>query len=180
MSSLVLALVGGLVLKVFSTNFLLPSAQQRAPAVARRSYQSGKVNMGVEISTVPSAPPPQPVLECDEGCMTAIMDCIEDGCSVEALALLDKKLADDEGRIADTVAELQTSQKTAYSEESAGTLAWMSNFLSRSSSLRTQLKGLRGIKDADFVKQMMKAASVAFGGGRPNDYPKVGVSAYSS
>lgn len=28
------------------------------------------------------------------------------------------------------------------------------------------------MKDSDFVQQMVKAASVAFGGGRPNDYPK--------
>lgn len=179
MSSLVLAFAAGFALQVFSVNFLLPSAPQRAPAVARRSFETGKVNVGTEISGKPSAPP-QPVLECDEGCMTAIMDCIEDGCSIEALATLDKKLADDESIIADTVAELKTSQKTAYSQENAGTLAWMGNFLSRSSSLRAQLQALRGVSDSDFVKQMVKAASVAFGGGRPNDYPKVGVSAYSA
>ena len=28
------------------------------------------------------------------------------------------------------------------------------------------------MKDSDFVQQMVKAASVAFGGGRTNDYPK--------
>ena len=30
----------------------------------------------------------------------------------------------------------------------------------------------RSAEDSDFVQQMVKAASVAFGGGRPNDYPK--------
>lgn len=179
MNSLVLACAAGLVLKAFSASFLLPSASQRAPAVARRSFETGKLNFGLEMPGKPSAPP-QPVLSCDEGCMTAILDCIEDGCSVEALAMLDKKLADDESRIAETVADLKISQKTAYSEENAGILAWMGNFLGRSSSLRAQLQALRGVQDTDFVKQMVKAASVAFGGGRPNDYPKVGVSAYSS
>ena len=28
------------------------------------------------------------------------------------------------------------------------------------------------VQDSDFIQQMVKAASVAFGGGRPNDYPK--------
>eukprot|EP00913_Durusdinium_trenchii_P003562 g3294.t1 len=141
-------------------------------------------------------------------CMTAIFDCLEEGCSVDALLKLDQKLADDEKKIVTTVKEIETVQKTAYSPENAGTLAWLNNFLSRSGSLRAQLQALQGIKDclscfsafwlfvpslldvqlsflmskqdSDFVQQMVKAASVAFGGGRPNDYPKVGVSPYSS
>ncbi|CAE7226346.1 unnamed protein product [Symbiodinium natans] len=112
--------------------------------------------------------------------MTAIFDCIEEGCSVDALLKLDVKLAEDEQRIADTVKELEGVQKTAYSPENAGTLAWLKNFLSRSGSLRAQLQALQGVKDSDFIQQIVKAASVAFGGGRPNDYPKVGVSPYSS
>ena len=28
------------------------------------------------------------------------------------------------------------------------------------------------LQDSDFIQQIVKAASVAFGGGRPNDYPK--------
>lgn len=47
-------------------------------------YQSGKVNVGAEIADE-APPPPPPVLECDEGCMTAIFDCLEEGCSVDAL-----------------------------------------------------------------------------------------------
>mmetsp|Transcript_79443 Transcript_79443/g.199652 ORF Transcript_79443/g.199652 Transcript_79443/m.199652 type:complete len:105 (+) Transcript_79443:374-688(+) len=72
------------------------------------------------------------------------------------------------------------SKKTAYNEENLGTLAWLSNFLDRSGSLRAQLQALTGFQDSDIVKQMVKAASVAFGGGRKGDYPKVGASSYSS
>lgn len=112
--------------------------------------------------------------------MTAIFDCLDEGCSVDALLKLDQQLADDEKKILKNVEEIETVQKTAYSQENAGTLAWLKNFLSRSGSLRAQLQALQGVKDSDFIEQMVKAASVAFGGGRPNDYPKVGVSPYSS
>ena len=37
-----------------------------------------------------------------------------------------------------------------------------------------------GSKESDFVKQMVTAASVAFGGMKKGDYPKVGVSGYSA
>jgi len=126
-----------------------------------------------------AASPFAPTLECNEGCMTAIIDCIDDGCSVEALTKLDAKLAGDESKISATVEKLQVAQKTSYSAENAGTLAWLDNFLRRSGGLRAQLQALQGIKDSDFVKQIVKAAAVAFGGGRPTDYPKIGVSAFS-
>merc|ERR1719188_2041466 len=111
--------------------------------------------------------------------MLAIYDCIEDGCSVEALMKLDEKLADDEKKIDKSVQDIEALQKTAYSPENEGTLAWLQNFLGRSGSLRAQLRALRGASDQSFVEQIVKAASVAFGGGRPNDYPKVGVSSFS-
>ncbi|CAJ1363929.1 unnamed protein product [Effrenium voratum] len=149
--------------------------------IARRAeYETGKVNVGAEVSDTEVPPPPPPVLECDEGCMTAIFDCLDEGCSVDALLKLDKKLAEDEQRIVGTVKEIESVQKTAYSPENAGTLAWLNNFLSRSGSLRAQLQALQGVKDSDLLQQIVKAASVAFGGGRPNDYPKVGVSPYTS
>jgi hypothetical protein len=147
--------------------------------VARASYESGKVNVGAEIGgELP--PPPQPVIECDEGCMTAIYDCIEEGCSVDALLKLDSKLADDESKIVSTMKALQEQQKLNYSEENAGTLAWLGNFLNRSGGLRAQIQSLKATgAETDFITQMMKAASVAFGGGKKGDYPKVGVAGYS-
>lgn len=133
------------------------------------------------------------VLECDEGCMTAIFACIFEGCSVDALMKLDTKLADDEKKIAGSVQELSEGwqrvwigdgslahafatskfQKTAITAEVAGITAWLNNFLRRSGSLRGQLQVLKGIEDSDIVKEVLKAASIAFGGGRPTNYPTV-------
>eukprot|EP00933_Yihiella_yeosuensis_P018890 TRINITY_DN15392_c0_g1_i1.p1 TRINITY_DN15392_c0_g1~~TRINITY_DN15392_c0_g1_i1.p1 ORF type:complete len:192 (-),score=55.44 TRINITY_DN15392_c0_g1_i1:173-748(-) len=171
--------------RLISVGFVAPSSQgtRRATKIARpaEKYESGKVNLGIDLDNLHvEEPPPTPVLECDEGCMTALFDCLEEGCSVDALMKLDTKLAEDEERIAKSVKELKVLQKTSYTAENAGTLAWLSNFLNRSGSLRGQLRSLRGIKDSDFAKDMIKAMTVAFGGGRPNDYPRVGVSAYTA
>mmetsp|Transcript_48935 Transcript_48935/g.141768 ORF Transcript_48935/g.141768 Transcript_48935/m.141768 type:complete len:227 (+) Transcript_48935:71-751(+) len=128
-------------LRLMGTGFTGPTAA--APTrIARASFETGKVNVGVELQEEP-AEPPQPVLECDEACMTAIYDCIEEGCSVDALMKLDTQLARDEQKIVGTVSELKDTQKTAYTPENAGTLAWLGNFLSRSGSLRAQLQALR-------------------------------------
>jgi len=163
---------------VFVVASLRSSSKRQSGLPRRAEFESGKVNLGAEIHT-DEAPPPQPVIDCDESCITAIYDCLEDGCSVDALIKLDSKLAEDEQKIAASIDELAAAQKTAYSEENVGTLAWLSNFLSRSGSLRAQLQALRGIENSDFVQQIIKAAAVAFGGSRPNDYPKIGVSPYS-
>eukprot|EP00930_Biecheleria_cincta_P076701 TRINITY_DN6391_c0_g1_i1.p1 TRINITY_DN6391_c0_g1~~TRINITY_DN6391_c0_g1_i1.p1 ORF type:complete len:190 (-),score=46.82 TRINITY_DN6391_c0_g1_i1:251-820(-) len=165
--------------QLLSQAFTAPVSRTPRQVSVGRRYETGKVNLGSEIGEE-APPPPTPVLECDEGCMSAIFDCMEEGCSVEALMKLDSQLADDEKKIAESVQKLSEIQKTAYSAENVGTLAWLQNFLSRSGSLRGQLQALKGVKDTNFIKQMVKAASVAFGGGRPNDYPKVGVSSYSS
>jgi len=154
------------------------SSKKHSLLLRKAAFESGKVNVGVEIeSDLP--PPPQPVLECDESCVTAIYDCLEDGCSVDALVKLDAQLAEDEEKIAKSIEEVSAQQKTAYSEENAGTVAWLNNFLGRSGSLRAQLQSLKAVEDTDFITQIIKAAAVAFGGSRPNDYPKVGVSPYS-
>mmetsp|Transcript_5490 Transcript_5490/g.17813 ORF Transcript_5490/g.17813 Transcript_5490/m.17813 type:complete len:86 (+) Transcript_5490:235-492(+) len=55
----------------------------------------------------------------------------------------------------------------------------LDNFLRRTGGLRAQLLGLKGNQDDDFVKQMLRAASVACGGSRHSDNPKVGISPYS-
>lgn len=162
--------------------FVAPSPRASAPSrVQRAAYESGKVNAGAEIGEG-AAPLPPPVLECDEGCVTAIYDCIEDGCSVEALEKLDVRLAADESKIATSLEELSSQQKLNFSPENAGAQAWLQNFLSRSGSLRAQLQSLKSVVHAegDLVSQIMKAAAVAFGGGRKGDYPKVGVSGYSA
>jgi len=163
---------------VFVVAPLRGSSKKRSALPRCAEFESGKLNLGTEIDG-DRPPPPQPVLDCDESCITAIYDCLEDGCSVDALMKLDSKLAEDEQKIASSIDELAAAQKTAYSEENVGTLALLTNFLSRSGSLRAQLQALRGIENSDFVQQIIKAAAVAFGGSRPNDYPKIGVAPYS-
>jgi len=153
-------------------------AGRPARAAPRRAFESGKVNLGPDVD-LEAMPPPTPTIECEEGCMTAIMECLEEGCSVEALSRLDRKLAEDESTILSSLEELSVRQKTAFTQENVGTMAWLKNFINRSQGLRGQLRAMQGIQDHDFIQQMVRAASVAFGGGRQGDYPKVGVSAYS-
>mmetsp|Transcript_71150 Transcript_71150/g.154648 ORF Transcript_71150/g.154648 Transcript_71150/m.154648 type:complete len:192 (+) Transcript_71150:70-645(+) len=164
--------------------FVAPvSVQTRSLRTARGSFDSGKLNVGAD-AKVEAAAYPAPVIECDTSCMTAIEECLEEGCSVEAMMKLDAKLAEDELKIAKSVDELKSMQKTEYSQENASTLAWLKNFLSRSGSLRAQLSSLKGVSPAgetkSWVQQLVKAASVAFGGGREGSYPKVGVSSYTA
>ncbi|CAE8625675.1 unnamed protein product [Polarella glacialis] len=168
-------------LRILSLTFAGPAAvSQHRTHMGRAAFKTGQVNLGLEMQDMEVPHPPQPILACDEGCMTAIFDCLDEGCSVDALVKLDTRLAEDEQKIVDSVEQLKAAQKMGYSAENAGTLAWLGNFLSRSGSLRGQLRALHGLKDSDFVRQMMKAAAVAFGGGRPTDYPKVGVSSYTA
>jgi len=178
-----LVLLGAVCLATLrSVGFVGPRQQVRFQDVVRPAvqYESGKVNLGVEVQAEDIPPPPQPVMTCDEGCMTAISDCLEDGCSVEALMKLDTKLAQDEQQIVENVEALRNAQKTAFSEENASTITWMNDFLNRSGALRAQLQTLKSFENSDFVQQLVKAAAVGFGGGRKSDYPKIGVSSYSS
>mmetsp|Transcript_74911 Transcript_74911/g.178164 ORF Transcript_74911/g.178164 Transcript_74911/m.178164 type:complete len:190 (+) Transcript_74911:97-666(+) len=152
----------------------------RRVAVARANFQSGKVNKGSEISEGGASGAPKPVIGCDEACIRAINGCLEDGCSVEAMMKLDAQLASDEAKISETMVSLEEKQKTEFSPEDQGTIAWLSNFLGRTGTLRAQLHAMKDFDDTDFLKKIVKAASVAFGGGRAGDYPKVGVSPYTA
>jgi len=158
-----------------------PGAARARPALAvRAAFESGKVNVGTEIGDGSAAVPREPVMECDSSCMSAIEDCLDEGCSVEALMKLDQQLASDEKKVEAAMSEIKQMQKTERAPEADAQLAWLGNFLGRTSALRGQLLALRPVDDTPFVAKIIKAASVAFGGGRPTDYPKVGVSPYSS
>uniref|UniRef100_A0A7S1LHS2 Uncharacterized protein n=1 Tax=Alexandrium catenella TaxID=2925 RepID=A0A7S1LHS2_ALECA len=154
----------------------------RAPARAGRaaSFESGKINVGVEGGDGDVQLPPDPVLSCDGSCVAAIETCLEEGCSVEALMKLDAKLAADEKHISATMEEMKAIRKMERVPEASTKIAWLENFLGRSGTLRGQLRALKPVEDSNFIQQMVKAAGVAFGGGRDTDYPKVGVSPYSS
>eukprot|EP00931_Biecheleriopsis_adriatica_P085914 TRINITY_DN60684_c0_g1_i1.p1 TRINITY_DN60684_c0_g1~~TRINITY_DN60684_c0_g1_i1.p1 ORF type:complete len:210 (+),score=61.24 TRINITY_DN60684_c0_g1_i1:71-631(+) len=148
-----------------------------AAKVTCRSFQTGKVNLAPEAL---QGKVPEPVLLCDESTRLAILECVEEGCSVEALMEFDARLAKDEEKIKQSLDKLQAANKMDATEENSKRLAWYDNFLRRTSSLRAQLLSVKKVKDVDFTQQFMKAAAVAFGGGRPTDYPKIGVSPYTA
>eukprot|EP00933_Yihiella_yeosuensis_P063152 TRINITY_DN6623_c0_g1_i1.p1 TRINITY_DN6623_c0_g1~~TRINITY_DN6623_c0_g1_i1.p1 ORF type:complete len:190 (+),score=42.55 TRINITY_DN6623_c0_g1_i1:185-754(+) len=144
-------------------------------------FEPGKINFGLDAAMAKSKSVPKPMLECNEATNVAIQDCLEEGCSVEALMELDRKLAKDEQKIADTMAEIHNTQASEYSQDAAEQVIWLDNFLSRTGALRAQLHAVNTFKaDSDFAKTLMKAAAVAFGGGRQTDYPKIGVSPYTA
>mmetsp|Transcript_49782 Transcript_49782/g.98799 ORF Transcript_49782/g.98799 Transcript_49782/m.98799 type:complete len:221 (-) Transcript_49782:47-709(-) len=152
--------------------------------VSRRA-ELGKVNLG-EVEDDPSAEN-DPAdfwksygsvmsMDVDAVVVGAIQNCVEEGCSVEAIMKLDTVLAENE--------KMVVSEKSKTSDKTA--VAWLDNFLSKTVSLRSQLLAVKPAmpslgKDSDFLKQMIKAAAIAFGASpRGNDYPKVGVSSYSA
>eukprot|EP00413_Alexandrium_margalefii_P044042 CAMPEP_0204595622 /NCGR_PEP_ID=MMETSP0661-20131031/52782_1 /ASSEMBLY_ACC=CAM_ASM_000606 /TAXON_ID=109239 /ORGANISM="Alexandrium margalefi, Strain AMGDE01CS-322" /LENGTH=236 /DNA_ID=CAMNT_0051606167 /DNA_START=12 /DNA_END=720 /DNA_ORIENTATION=+ len=136
-------------------------ARHPVRVVRAAAYESGKVNVGVEVGDGSGVKaPPDPVLSCDTSCVAAIEECVEEGCSVDALMKLDQKLAEDEKKISETMSQLKDMQKTE-SVEVGGQLAWLDNFLSRSGTLRGQLRALKPVEDTPFVQQMIKAAAVA-------------------
>mmetsp|Transcript_96518 Transcript_96518/g.133810 ORF Transcript_96518/g.133810 Transcript_96518/m.133810 type:complete len:189 (-) Transcript_96518:116-682(-) len=151
------------------------------PSLTLRAFEQGKINLGVDGTVVKSRHMPEPMLEANEATTVAIQDCLEEGCSVEALMELDGKLARDEARVKAMLDNLHDVQSKEYCEDTAEQIAWLSNFLDRSGSLRGQLVAVKSVKEPEpLATQIMKAAAVAFGGGRQGDYPKVGVSPYSS
>lgn len=168
----------------------------------RASFESGKINVGpADDPAVPSVEEKKgegdqywagdegvasqtiALREQDAQTNNMILECIGEGCSVEALMALDEKLAQDEQKISDAKARVAARQKTSLSQDngegSLKTLAWYDNFLNRMATTRGQLQAVKNVKDTDFVSQILKAISVSFGGSRPGDYPKVGVSPYS-
>eukprot|EP00931_Biecheleriopsis_adriatica_P049421 TRINITY_DN2858_c0_g1_i3.p1 TRINITY_DN2858_c0_g1~~TRINITY_DN2858_c0_g1_i3.p1 ORF type:complete len:189 (-),score=64.41 TRINITY_DN2858_c0_g1_i3:101-667(-) len=164
-----------------SLTFVNVAPLRSTGSTALRSFEKGKVNAGVEGSVVKSKNMPKPFIEANEATNLAIQDCLEEGCSVEALMALDQKLASDEKKVTEALDAMHASQSVEYSEEGEEQVAWLKNFLDRSGSLRAQLQAVNTLKvDGDFASQLMRAAAVAFGGGRSGDYPAVGVSPYSS
>mmetsp|Transcript_74269 Transcript_74269/g.119867 ORF Transcript_74269/g.119867 Transcript_74269/m.119867 type:complete len:199 (-) Transcript_74269:292-888(-) len=166
----------------------LPSGRLVSPMPrSAASFNTGKLNLGLEahykdgflLHATPSMP--KPLLEVNEATSAAIQDCLQDGCSVDALFALDEKIARDEQKIKDVLDELHNLQKTEYTDTAVEQIAWLENFMGRAGSLRGQLHAVKTVKvEGNFVQQLMRAASVAFGGGRPTDYPKVGASPYTS
>lgn len=158
---------------------LLPGHNSHGMRVARAAYDSGKVNLGVEPQMEGASLPADPALSCDEDCMSAISECLDEGCSVEAMLQLDQKLAETEGEIQKSIEEVEQVQKTAKVEGAGAKILQLKNAIQRLGSLRGQLYAMKEVDDSGFVQKLIKAASVAFGGGRTTDYPKVGVSPYS-
>eukprot|EP00403_Amphidinium_massartii_P032752 CAMPEP_0178433726 /NCGR_PEP_ID=MMETSP0689_2-20121128/33057_1 /TAXON_ID=160604 /ORGANISM="Amphidinium massartii, Strain CS-259" /LENGTH=211 /DNA_ID=CAMNT_0020055769 /DNA_START=97 /DNA_END=732 /DNA_ORIENTATION=+ len=152
----------------------------------RRSFEAGKVNRGTDSDNPAEgdqavAAVPDPVMECDQACVVAIEECLEDGCSIEAMQKLDAILAGDEQNIQEIVHAIEEKKHTEVAPGvSPESVYWLENYLQRSGMLRAQIHALKGAEvDRSFLEQMIKAASIAFGGGRKGDYPKVGVSPYS-
>mmetsp|Transcript_48397 Transcript_48397/g.93437 ORF Transcript_48397/g.93437 Transcript_48397/m.93437 type:complete len:203 (+) Transcript_48397:101-709(+) len=154
------------------------------PLVFMRA-EPGKINLGdveddpsAEIDPIRSWKSYSDVMSMDVDAVVvgAIQNCVEEGCSVEAIMKLDTVLAENE--------KMVVSEKSKTSDKTA--VAWLDNFLSKTVSLRSQLLAVKPAmpslgKDSDFLKQMIKAAAIAFGATpRGNDYPKVGVSSYSA
>lgn len=140
--SLLSILVAGAALG-FASNFLQGAARPVARVARPAAFESGKLNLGIEGSVVKSKHMPEPVLEATESTNAAIQACLEEGCSVEALMELDQKLAKDEATIKTTLDELHSSQAEEFSEEGSEQIAWLSNYLDRSGSLRAQLQAVK-------------------------------------
>ncbi|CAE7358077.1 unnamed protein product [Symbiodinium natans] len=177
-SKLVSIFVAGVVVHFLCTTvFVQPGGGHlQTPRVQRPAFEQGKVNLGIDGAVVKSKNMPAPVLEATEATNSAIQECLDEGCSVEALMELDMKLAKDEAVIKKSLDELHSSQAEEYSEEGKEQIAWLSNYLFRSGSLRAQLQAVKTLKaEGDLVSQLVRAASVAFGGGRKGDYPKAWV-----
>ncbi|CAK9076836.1 Uncharacterized protein SCF082_LOCUS36965 [Durusdinium trenchii] len=152
-----------------STAIGAPSGRRGHPT---RAFTQGKVNLNLDGSIVTSRHMPEPMLEANEATTLAIQDCLDEGCSVEALMDLDQKLARDEAKVKVALDELHDLQSQEFSEDSAEQIAWLKNFLDRCASLRAQLMAVKTLEAPDFASQLMRAAAVAFGGGRHGDYPK--------
>ncbi|CAJ1365015.1 unnamed protein product, partial [Effrenium voratum] len=168
----------------FHRSFVQPSHEGRFLRKLARGAAAGKVNIDKsqdlrdfllgEKAGAPTKAAPKaqeswthlPVLECDEGCITAIESCLEEGCSVEAMMKLDAAIAKDEKTV-----------KAALKKKED---AFLENFLQRSGALRAQLVAMVNRKASEpWMEQLIKAAKLAFASSK-GDYPKVGALPYSS
>lgn len=161
--------------------FTAPKASlARNRHLALASIEPGKVNIGAAQDLAEAQQlPDDPMLPCDAECLALTESCVEEGCSVDAMMKLDAKLASSEEQVEASLAAVKAAQKTNL-VRSESQRARMENILQRLGTLRGQLVGLKSFEDSNLVQQMIKAAAVAFGAGRPNDYPKVGVASYSA
>merc|ERR1719201_1778068 len=156
-------------------------APARAPKVATRAFEEGKVNLGVTVEMNKETRVPRTVLDCDESCIAAIKECTEEGCSVEAMMSLNSKLEEDEEEVKKLAKKLKEAQKTGYNAENAGTIAWLDNFIARSEGLRKTLMAAKEVDNKSVIQKLIEAASIAFTGtGRGGDYPKSGASPYTN
>merc|ERR1711920_1146830 len=100
--------------------------------------------------------PPAPVLECDSACVSAIEDCLEDGCSVEAMTQLAAKLAEDAKTVQDTMSKIEQLVKMNPVPGAQEELAGLDKFLCRSGTLRAQLLALKPMDGTSLVQQIIR------------------------
>jgi len=139
-------------------------APGRAPKVATRVHEEGKVNLGETVEMNKETRVPEAVLHCDESCIAAIKECTEEGCSVKAMLALDAKLEEDEKEVRTMRDKLWETLKTAYSAENARAISWLDTFLARSQSLRKTLMAAKEVNKKRVIQKLIEAASIAFTG----------------
>eukprot|EP00443_Scrippsiella_acuminata_P114845 CAMPEP_0115661220 /NCGR_PEP_ID=MMETSP0272-20121206/46670_1 /TAXON_ID=71861 /ORGANISM="Scrippsiella trochoidea, Strain CCMP3099" /LENGTH=229 /DNA_ID=CAMNT_0003099445 /DNA_START=1 /DNA_END=687 /DNA_ORIENTATION=+ len=135
--------------------------------VARAAVSTAAVRRGLEWDEDPNAEvavetqEPGRILQMPEVnyfTNQAIMDCLQEGCSIEVLEELIGKLQRDERRIQEALDELRAAQEEQHSADIAEALGWFRNFLDNSRQLREALQSVEGLKHAttNFAKQFVE------------------------